>query len=310
MIFPFLKGFAKWDQVPVAWSIIGLCFLFYIMTAPLESLIEDKITRVVLQQDFLIVSGRLYHQYSQVKHLPVSQELEQNLKSGDSSAYLVLGSQALRDKDFVENYLNFEFEGDQIAIGNWKKKMSEYSRLLVLRATQAFGLSSYKQSMTQWVTYQFMHGSFIHFLSNMLVFLIFATAIEMIWGGGTLLFIYLSSGIVAGMAYLILHAGVMSPMVGASGAVSGMIGFFAVASPTANNRFIYFFSPMRGHFGFIYLPTWCIFLFSVLPDLASWAATPSLLFSGVAYSSHVFGAAWGALNAFGLLFFSRREAAT
>ncbi|ACV24059.1 rhomboid family intramembrane serine protease [Methanocaldococcus fervens] len=79
----------------------------------------------------------------------------------------------------------------------------------------------------------FMHGSITHLLVNMFVLFIFGTYLERIVGSKNYLLIFLTSGIVGNLAY-ILYAyltGDYAPSVGASGAIFGVMGALAILAP-------------------------------------------------------------------------------
>jgi membrane associated rhomboid family serine protease len=74
------------------------------------------------------------------------------------------------------------------------------------------------------LTYGFLHGDFVHLTFNVLWFLIFATAVARRVGAARFLTLSLISALGAAIAHLIFHWGSPVPVVGASGAVSGLMG--------------------------------------------------------------------------------------
>jgi membrane associated rhomboid family serine protease len=77
------------------------------------------------------------------------------------------------------------------------------------------------------VTYQFLHGGWVHLGVNMLSLAAFGAPVERILGIRRFLAFYLSAGIVAGMLHVAFFAGspdATNPVVGASGAISGVFG--------------------------------------------------------------------------------------
>lgn len=83
------------------------------------------------------------------------------------------------------------------------------------------------------ITYQFLHGSWLHVLSNMLFLWIFGDNIEDALGHMKFLLFYLVCGIGAGLAHAIFNMGSYGPLVGASGAVAGLMGAYIVLFPHA-----------------------------------------------------------------------------
>jgi membrane associated rhomboid family serine protease len=74
----------------------------------------------------------------------------------------------------------------------------------------------------------FAHGGFFHLFFNMFVLWMFGTMLERTWGPKRFLIFYLSCGLAAGIAHLLLE---FSPAVGASGAIMGLFAAFAYLFP-------------------------------------------------------------------------------
>jgi membrane associated rhomboid family serine protease len=101
----------------------------------------------------------------------------------------------------------------------------------------------------QLITYQFMHADFWHLFFNMFLGLwMFGTEIEHILGSRKFLFFYLFCGVAAGVAQLvlmpILEPGTMAPVLGASGAVYGVMIAFAMYFPD-RYIYVYFILPVK-----------------------------------------------------------------
>jgi len=84
------------------------------------------------------------------------------------------------------------------------------------------------------ITYQFLHNGFSHILFNMLGLFFLGPSLERQWGGKKFLTFYLSCGVAGGLFYILLvMAGFLSagPMVGASGAILGVLTACAILFP-------------------------------------------------------------------------------
>ena len=79
----------------------------------------------------------------------------------------------------------------------------------------------------------FMHGSFMHIIGNMLYLWIFGNNIEDSMGHIRFIFFYLICGTVASLTHIFLAPNSKIPMVGASGAVSGILGAYLLLFPHA-----------------------------------------------------------------------------
>lgn len=83
------------------------------------------------------------------------------------------------------------------------------------------------------VTYQFLHASWWHLVSNMLFLWVFADNIEDAYGRPAFAMLYVLCGIAAGLAHVLLQPSSNAPLIGASGAVSGILGAYIVLFPKA-----------------------------------------------------------------------------
>jgi rhomboid family protein len=147
------------------------------------------------------------------------------------------------------------------------------------------------------ITSMFMHGGIAHIFGNMLFLWIFGDNIEDRLGHIRYLIFYLVCGVLAGLAHVIATKAMASdpssllvPSLGASGAISGVLGGYLLLFPT--NRVIvilsWFVTPVPA---FIAIGLWFVFqLISGLGVLGSGAQT-----GGVAYAAHIGGFVAGLL---------------
>lgn len=84
-----------------------------------------------------------------------------------------------------------------------------------------------------YVTYMFLHGSWLHLLSNMLFLWVFADNIEDAFGYAGFAFFYVICGVAAGLVHSVMEPGSTAPLIGASGAVSGVLGAYLLLYPRA-----------------------------------------------------------------------------
>jgi len=101
------------------------------------------------------------------------------------------------------------------------------------------------------VTYQFLHGDTFHILFNMLGLFFLGPTLEQHWGGKKFLVFYLGCGVVGGLVYPVLLAlRIISPhpvlpLIGASGAILGMLAACAIMFPHFVVFIIFFPVPIR-----------------------------------------------------------------
>ena len=143
------------------------------------------------------------------------------------------------------------------------------------------------------ITHQFLHGGWLHVLGNMLYLWIFGDNVEDALGSVTFLVFYLLCGVVAAVGQGLVAP---APMVGASGAISGVLGAYLVMYPTARVATLVFLGIF---ITVIQLPALIVIGFFVVLQIIEGVA--ELRIAGqpatqqVAYFAHVFGFVAGAV---------------
>ncbi len=89
------------------------------------------------------------------------------------------------------------------------------------------------EKMEALLSSMFLHGGFFHLFGNMLYLFIFGDNVENLLGSLRYLFFYLLCGVGAALAHILTQPDSLIPMVGASGAISGVLGAYAVSFPRA-----------------------------------------------------------------------------
>ena len=170
----------------------------------------------------------------------------------------------------------------------------------------SFGLVPAYFSWVNVVTSMFLHGGFLHAAGNMLYLWIFGDNVEDRMGHGRFLAFYLLCGIAAALAQTITVPNSMIPMVGASGAIAGVMGAYFVLYPHSRIvtlvTLLIFWQIMEVP-AVIFLGIW--FLMQFLSGVGSIAsATAGEPAGGIAFWAHVAGFAAGVL---GVMVFRRPE---
>lgn len=147
------------------------------------------------------------------------------------------------------------------------------------------------------ITSQFLHGGFFHIISNMWFLWVFGDNVEEKIGRIKYLFLYLIAGIAGGFLQYILSPESTIPMLGASGAVSGVLGAYFVLFKHHSIRsivFLFFVITTVNIPAGIY-----IFYWFILQLFSGVASIPSLSMEtgGVAFFAHVGGFLFGYLIA-------------
>ncbi len=135
------------------------------------------------------------------------------------------------------------------------------------------------------LTSMFMHGSWVHLIGNMWFLWLFGNNIEDSMGHLRFLAFYLLAGIVAAAAHVWMELGSMIPIVGASGAISGVMGAYLLLYPRVRIQTLFVFVIILR---IIAVPAWIILVYWFGLQLLSGAMSPAGA-AGVAFWAHVGG---------------------
>jgi len=141
-------------------------------------------------------------------------------------------------------------------------------------------------------TSMFLHGGWLHVGSNMLFLWVFGNNIEDKLGHVRFLIFYVFSGVVAVLTFVVTSPNAQIPLVGASGAVSGILGAYVMAFPRARVLtviWVFFFIRLIWLPAVYFLGFW--FILQVLYGLPTLGGSGS----GVAYFAHIGGFVFGML---------------
>jgi len=84
------------------------------------------------------------------------------------------------------------------------------------------------------VTSMFLHGGWLHLIGNMIYLWIFGRGVESALGSGRYFVLYLVSGVVAALTQALVDPSSSVPMIGASGAIAGVLGAYLLLFPRSN----------------------------------------------------------------------------
>jgi len=164
----------------------------------------------------------------------------------------------------------------------WQQDRDKFEALWESSFSQKFYLKYNEFSLVRLWSHQFLHGSFMHLLGNMVFLALLGTALEGAVGARWFLLLYLGAGFISGLGSLSVNWGDMSGGLGASGAIAGLMGAYSAVFGSRKIKFFYWFVVYFGYFtapALMMLPVWLGW------ELVQW------LFSDarIAYDAHAFG---------------------
>jgi membrane associated rhomboid family serine protease len=169
---------------------------------------------------------------------------------------------------------------------------SQYSTLLASSIDQRYAFVSAHPRLIAYLTSNFLHLGWFHLLCNMWFLWLAGFVLEDAWGRTLYLLVYMTAGAVACQVYAWASPGSIAPLLGASGAVSGLMGAFLVRFPRMKIRMMWFFD--LGLFPFSrfwiraywILPVWALLEINYgtgpRDGIGHWAHVGGFLFGGIA----------------------------
>lgn len=171
-------------------------------------------------------------------------------------------------------------------------------------AVYKYGYVPGYESLLTLLSHLFIHGDVFHLVGNIFFFLAAGLKMEDTLGPLRFLLFYLGCGVAAAL----LHSSLSTlpiPMIGASGAVAGVLGGFLIMFPFSNIQmlFVFFFYPFYFSVpAIVVLPLWLgKELFGLVMDRSSGGMSP------IAFGAHVGGFLAGALWVFGFIGWDRGD---
>ncbi|MBI3087094.1 MAG: rhomboid family intramembrane serine protease [candidate division NC10 bacterium] len=173
--------------------------------------------------------------------------------------------------------------------------MSQFQARASASVYRTYGYIPAEPRLLAMFTSMFMHGGWLHLIGNMLFLWLAGGSLEDRWGRVFFPVLYVVSGVAGTLTHAAMHAQSTMPLVGASGAIAGLMGAFLVRQATTRIRFFYWIYFFRGTFhapAYVALPLWL---------LQQFAMARSGQAGGVAVWAHIGGFGFGALVAIVIL---------
>lgn len=171
----------------------------------------------------------------------------------------------------------------------WKSLRIQYEEELSHVVSNQYGFKPAERNFFTAITYMFLHGGFLHLLGNMVFLWLVGCALELGCGRVVYIFLYLITGSISAWLFCLIYMDSIVPLIGASGAISGLMGAYTVLY---GKRKIKVFYSLAFYFNYAKVPA--IILLPV------WLGNEAFqLFFGtirhVAYMAHIGGLISGAL---------------
>ncbi|WP_339516232.1 rhomboid family intramembrane serine protease [Pseudomonas sp. RL_15y_Pfl2_60] len=241
-----------WKKPPVmTLLLIALNVLIYFGYQGGDSAREAKAVDSYLQAGLLSRERPLFVESFSARHELSASETKQLERVRRSQ----MTRMVLYDLQFENSIHN---NPDYLADSNWQAQRSKVEQLRDQISSMRFGFIPARFSLEGLFGAMFLHGSFSHLAGNMLFLFIFGFALEIALGRWLYLGLYLTCGVASHLLWWIMDPAWVTG-VGASGAISGLMGMYLAVYGLRRINFFYWLGPLFGYFrapALWILPVW------------------------------------------------------
>ncbi len=293
LIIPLTGKISK-QNPPIATILLILinCFVFFIFQWG-----DDEKYRKAFE--FYLESGLAKMEVTRYRDYLIDTQAERSIplssrqKELGDDAFMRLYPKMQRDKVFMNKLLNDKIiTTEDPDYGPWKSLRIHFEAMKAQTVAQKYGFKPATRNFVTTFTHMFLHASFMHLLGNMVFLWLVGCVLELGCGRAFYVALYLLSGVAAVWLFGLVYMSSSTPLVGASGAISGLMGAFTVLYGKKKIKVFYSFGFYFNYAklaGIVLLPVW------VGKEIFQ------LLFGGfshVAYVAHIGGLASGAILGF------------
>jgi membrane associated rhomboid family serine protease len=183
---------------------------------------------------------------------------------------------------------------DTVTCDRWRQLRARHDRLYSSIVTIQYGFRPAAPRLSTWLTSMFLHGDAGHLIGNMVFLWLVGAAIELGCRRWVFLCIYLVGGWSASGLFALFNLHSLVPAIGASGAISGIMGAFCVLY---GRKKVKFFITLGFYFNYIKIPGLVMLPLWVGNEIIQMISNPG---SPIAYTAHLGGLIGGAVLTRGL----------
>lgn len=288
IIVPTEKQFT-WRHAPVVlFLIVLLNLLIFFLYQSGDSAKLQTAFSAYEQSEFFEREWPIFTNYLQEIH--EEKLLETYREQYRDEDYDDIVSEMLIREDFYEylkkNAGNFFY---QDFYSRWAIERERIHQLVRSMSGFSYGLIATDLHTYSFITYQFLHGGVMHLLGNLFFLIVCGFAVEAAIGHWRFLLFYLATGCVGGYAHIALNGESSTPLIGASGSISGVMAMYLAVFRLKRIEFFYWFFFFAGYFR---APALLILPFYIGKEIHSYYSNAD---SNVAFMAHAGGFVAGAL---------------
>lgn len=274
--------FTKSDQkkLPlVCISLILINCLIYFLVQARDHDIENAAFSYYEESGLLIIEATAYQSYLAEKADPAA---DLDLQRKDERYRLV--SLMFSDHHFLELLeANRVISPTDAPFSQWRAKRDRFTAMLSQASTHKYGYSPRDRNTTGLLTGIFLHGGLMHLVGNMVFLYLVGAILEIAIGPAAFLALYLVTGICASALFGVIYPANPGPLIGASGAISGLMGAYGLIFGLRKIRVFY---SLGFYFNYARVPALALFPIWLLNEFFQLHTNEQ---SNVAYVAHIGG---------------------
>jgi membrane associated rhomboid family serine protease len=282
----------------ISFGIIILCFLVHVWVIN-----SSKTQSGVMQKNLL----EYFTYYQDHPYLEFGSKIRERFKLDSDKKMAAVSKILSRGKKISEP--------DEGTIESEQEELDRLEAKFVISLDKMpfrkYGFIPRRKNFLNAVSYQFIHGGWLHLLFNLYLFFLLGYCLEDAWGKLIFLGFYLLGGIFAAYMYAAHFPGFAGPLIGASGSIAAVMGAFLVRFWKVKIKFVYIFYFIYN--GTFKLPAWIALVIWGLIQIVGAGVQQSMMKSfgikggGTAYWAHVWGFVFGVGFAYLMKFFEVEE---
>jgi len=268
-------------------GIMGLCVIIYIFSIGPISKFDDQKNSI---------SSEIHEYYISHPYLELDQAIKKEFFITEELGEVI---ESLAGDKYSEGHDEAQREEEQAYLDDLVEKLNQTTKS---HPFFKFGFVPNNKTFTGLIGHMFLHVGWLHLLGNLLYLYVMGPFIEDTWGKPVYGVFYMITGILAAMAFAMHYPNSGVPMIGASGAISAVMGGFLIRHWHARIRYFYLFGfRIRGTFT---APAWAMLPVGFVMELVNANIMDSIApgGGGVAHWAHVWGFIFGIAGAFAIKF--------
>lgn len=257
LIIP-IENKPEWSKPPlITIGLILINLLVFMLYQGNDEQIAEQAFEIYSSADLLSKERELFLVYSAERGNEISDEFA-TLSADDQRTSL---TQLIFFDRAFDQYVRVHWAADlsESVSDDWITKRERFEQTRNRLSSVAGGMTPAEAKPITFITSQFLHGGWDHLLGNMVFLFLFGFTLEAVLRAHVYLLFYLLSGVAANLLHLGFNLGEYVPVVGASGAISGLMGMYLALYRLRKIRFFYtlgfYFGEFRAPALFIF-PLW------------------------------------------------------